>query len=166
MTTPATEGTPNQPTPPEGAAEVKLPDWVEQLPEGLKWVGKEVQDARAEAARYRTERNEIREQLSSAKSPEEFEALQKKTRELEAKLLRDTVARKHNVPEDLVDFLTATDEAGLEAQAAKLGRPAEDPAPKPTPLPPSGGANPLGDPNAEKSGKDAWAEYKQRSARL
>ena len=168
MTTPAPEATPTQPstpsTSPEGAAEV--PDWVKKLPEDLKWVGKELQEARTEAARYRTERNDLREQLSNAKSPEEYAALQKKAHDLEVSQRRKDAARKHNVPEDLLDFLTAEDEAGLEAQAAKLGRPKEDPTPTPTPLPPSGGSTPLGDPNVEPSGAEEYRRWRERNSRL
>lgn len=170
MTTPNPEATPTQTptaTPPEGDA-TATPDWVKELPENLKWVGKELQEARTEAARYRTERNDLREQLTGAKSPEEVEALQKQVHDLEVTHRRAEAARKHNVPEDLLDFLTAEDEAGLEAQATKLARGATPPAaPKPTATPPSGGLQPLGDPGAgDLDGRAEYKRWKESQSRL
>jgi uncharacterized protein (DUF3084 family) len=138
---------------------------VNELPDGLKWVGKELQDARSEAARYRTERNEVREQLASAKSPEEFSALQKKVHDLEVTQLRKDAARTHNVPEELLDFLTAEDEAGLEAQAKKLGRPAEKQTIPPTRTAPSGGSQPLGTPGTEVDGRTAYRQWADANRR-
>lgn len=134
------------------------------LPEDKAWVKKELDKARDDAAKYRIERNDLRTQLATASSPEEVAALQKQVAELELTSRRQAAAAKHNVPGELVEFLTATDEAGLEAQAAKLARPAAPAQPDPvvvTQLPPSGGATPLDDPSAAPSGKDEYRRWKE-----
>lgn len=171
MTTP-TEGTP---TPAEQAPEAAPADashtpappaddpWA-WLPSDKAWVKKELDKARDDAAKYRIERNDLRTQLSNASSPEEVAALRKQVAELEINSRREAAAAKHGLPSELIEFLTATDEAGLEAQAAKLARPAAPAQPDPvvvTQLPPSGGATPLADPNAAPSGVDEYRRWKE-----
>lgn len=96
---------------------------LDELPE---WARKKLTKANSEAARYRTELREAQEKLQSAKTVEEFEAATKeladKNAELEQALLRERVARKHNLPDALADRLRGSTEEELVADAKALAK--------------------------------------------
>jgi hypothetical protein len=95
-----------------------------------------VKDLRSQAAGYRTRLRELeaadtaRKQEGEAKKLAEMTEVERlksqlaaadlKARALEVSAVRAAAARKHNVPDELVEFLTAEDEAGALAQAEKL----------------------------------------------
>lgn len=168
MTTPAPEATPNQPAAPEAQAQQppKTINW-DEVPEAFKFLEKVVSEKNSEAARLRTERNELREKLASAKTPEEFEAIRVEN----IRLRRESVIEKYKIPEDVRDLLPEGDDlTALEAKAAKLAAaitpPAEPPAPTPTQLPPSGGSTPLTHPSSDSTGKDEYARWKAANKSL
>lgn len=116
-----------------GQSEDDLPDWGRA----------ELARARSEAAKYRTAAREAREALEKAKTPEEVEAatqdLVARNAELEATILRDRVARKHALPDELAARLQGTTEDELAEDAKKL---AALIVPVATPRDPSGGLDP------------------------
>ncbi|MBT2587943.1 hypothetical protein [Arthrobacter sp. ISL-95] len=124
------------------------------LPEEFKWLAKEVTTARAEAARYRTERNTLRESLEGAVTAEDFEAAKADWDGKVRTLVRDQIIKDHKLPPELAELLKGDDEASLAEHAATLAKfvpaapaaPAEPApateAPTPPPLPPVGGLTP------------------------
>lgn len=150
-------------------------DRWEGLPDEWNWTKEEVERAtrsaeaaNREAASRRVALRELEEKTKDAKTPEEFTAAMaeytNKNAALEAELARERAARKHGLSDDLVEFLTASTEAEIETQAAKLAglkAPAAPPAPNTTQVPLNGGVTPEAKPPA-KSGRDAWREYKAR----
>lgn len=128
------------------------------LPEEFKWLAKEVTAARNEAARYRTERNDLRKSLEGAVTAEDFEAAKNEWDGKVKALVREQIIKDHKLPDDLAELLKGDDEASLKEHAAKLAKyvPADAPdpvapepaaeeptaAPTPPPLPPSGGRDP------------------------
>ncbi|MYT31741.1 MULTISPECIES: hypothetical protein [unclassified Streptomyces] len=100
--------------PQAGASEGDLPEWAR----------KELTKVRGEAASYRTRLRDAEAKLSEAKSPEEFEAalneLQAKNAELEHSLTASSVARKHNLPDELAARLRGSTVEELEADARAL----------------------------------------------
>lgn len=148
------EGTTEQQQAPTGPST----DALAGLPEEFKWLAKEVTTARNEAARYRTERNDLRKSLEGAVTAEDFEAAKNEWDGKVKTLVREQIIKDHKLPEDLAELLKGDDEASLLEHAAKLAKyvPAEgaapevipnaadpEPAPTPAPLPPSGGRDPL-----------------------
>ena len=140
------------------------PDPWEAFPAEFNWVRKELEDTRKEAADKRVLARELQEKLTAAKTPEEVQKItsahETKTAELEAALVRERVARKTGLDEDLVEFLTAKTEDELLAQAAKLARKKADAEPVVvTVQEPRGGLNPSGD--HESSGFDEYKRWKE-----
>jgi chromosome segregation ATPase len=125
---------------PQNDAQSAESDSTDELPD---WARKSLKKANDEAASYRTQLRELQEQLKNAKSAEEHEAA---IAALNARIVaqdRQLAAKTHGLPDDLVEFITAEDTEGIEAQAAKLAAslaPAreEPPAPPATEQPPSG----------------------------
>ena len=124
-----TTETPENTTPePEAKAETPKPkepeakgDKEDDLP---SWARDELSRTRREAARYRTERNELRDKLKDAKSADEVTALvaeyEQKHAELTLEISRERVARKHGLPDELAQRLRGSDEKELEADAELL----------------------------------------------
>ncbi|WP_051298079.1 hypothetical protein [Brevibacterium album] len=102
----------------------------DDLPE---WARKSLKKANDEAASYRTQLREAQEQLKAAKSPEEHEAAVSALNERIVDQDRRLAAKDHGVPDDLLEFITATDPEGIEKQAKKLAASVatQDPAPAP-----------------------------------
>lgn len=145
------------------------PDPWEAFPAEFNWVRKELEDTRKEAADKRVLARELQEKLTAAKTPEEVQKItsahETKTAELEAALVRERVARKTGLDEDLVEFLTAKTEDELLAQAAKLARKKADAEPVVvTVQEPRGGLNPSGD-HAEPNGFDEYKRWKESNRR-
>lgn len=149
----------NNGAPQEGATEqtpaAPSAEALAGLPEEFKWLAKEVTTARAEAARYRTERNDLRKSLDGAVTAEDFEAAKAEWDGKVRTLVRDQIIKDHKLPPELAELLKGDDEASLAEHAATLAKfvpaepaaPAEEPAPPveaptPPPLPPSGGRTP------------------------
>lgn len=142
----------------EGADEGADEESDDTLPE---WARTKLTKANSEAASYRTQLREVQASLANAKTPEEFEAatneLNTKIEALETQLLRSTVARKFNLPDDLADRLRGGTEEELEADAKALQKyaaPAGDPDL-------SGGL----DPSEESEEFDAVAEARKARQR-
>lgn len=150
----------NNGAPQEGATEqtpaAPSAEALAGLPEEFKWLAKEVTTARAEAARYRTERNTLRESLEGAVTAEDFEAAKADWDGKVRTLVRDQIIKDHKLPPELAELLKGDDEASLAEHAATLAKfvpketeaPAVEPAVEPEaqtppPLPPSGGRDPL-----------------------
>jgi hypothetical protein len=148
----------NNGAPQEGATEqtpaAPSAEALAGLPEEFKWLAKEVTTARAEAARYRTERNDLRKSLDGAVTAEDFEAAKAEWDGKVRTLVRDQIIKDHKLPPELAELLKGDDEASLAEHAATLAKfvpaepaPAEESAPPveaptPPPLPPSGGRTP------------------------
>lgn len=143
----------------------------EGLPEEWSWTKNAVETANREAAARRVALNELKEATKDAKTPDEFDAAVKahetKQTALEAELARTRAARKHNLDDDVLEFLTGTTEEQIEAQAAKLA--SLKPASQGTPLVVTqtaltGGADPSQTPKAD-SGREKWLAYKAKTRR-
>ncbi|WP_394615889.1 hypothetical protein JNUCC0626_40165 [Lentzea sp. JNUCC 0626] len=93
----------------------------DDLPE---WARKELTKVRGEAANYRTQLRAAQESLSNAKTPEEFQAataqLSAKVTELETSLLRSSVARKYDLPDELAERLRGSTAEEMESDAKAL----------------------------------------------
>ncbi|AGM12032.1 scaffolding protein [Streptomyces phage Godpower] len=115
-TTEETESTEEKPEgeTPKTDSEDDLPDWAK----------KELTKTRGEAANYRVKLREAEGALKNAKTVEEYEAataqLSDKIAELETQLVREKVARKYELPDELAARLQGADEAALEADAKAL----------------------------------------------
>ncbi|WJN62707.1 head scaffold protein [Streptomyces phage phiScoe15] len=138
--TPVTEEKPAEGTTPPGTetpsteekpAEGETPKPEDELPE---WARKELTKVRGEAANYRTKLREAEASLQNAKTPEEFESarteLSKRIAELEHEVVVSKVARKYELPDELVPLLKGADEAALEAVAKTLQKYAVPAAPE------------------------------------
>jgi hypothetical protein len=127
----ATPGTPSTPSTEETPAEGTTPAPEDELPE---WARKELTKVRGEAANYRTKLREAETSLQNAKTPEEFESarteLSKRIAELEHEVVVSKVARKFELPDELVPLLKGADEAALEAVAKTLQKYAVPAAPE------------------------------------
>ena len=68
--------------------------------------------------------NDLKTQLSSAKTDDDFQAAQsqfdKQMGEMRLKLTRANIMREHQLPDDVTDLLVGGDEAALKASAEKL----------------------------------------------
>lgn len=97
------------------------PNREDELPQ---WAKDELSRTRREAARYRTERNNLREQFKDAKSPEEYQQAiseyEEKVKAADLKALRADVARKHNLPDALASRLQGETEEDLVKDAESL----------------------------------------------
>lgn len=89
-----------------------------------QWAKDELARVRREAARYRTERNDLREQVKVAKTPEEYEAAiaeyEEKVKAADIKALRADVARRFNLPDALASRLQGDTEDDLVKDAESL----------------------------------------------
>lgn len=143
------------------------------LPEEFAWVKDKVAESNSEAAKYRTQRNEAREQLAQAKTLEEFEAareaFEKQQAALELELTRERAARTHGLtPEDLGLLDGITDPEVLNERAKKLAerlaQAQSDPAP-PVPRELRGGRgneSPSDNPSDE-DGAALWRKHRAKS---
>jgi hypothetical protein len=122
--TPSTEEKPAEGTTPEVKPEDELPEWAR----------KELTKVRGEAANYRTKLREAEASLQNAKTPEEFEAarseLSTRIAELEHQVVVTAVARKYELPDELIPLLKGDSEEALEAVAKTLSKYAVTPAPE------------------------------------
>lgn len=158
---------------PEGQEPVVTPgtnEWdgkVESLPSAVQ---KMVKELREENAATRVERNELRDKLASAKTPEEFQQIvadnDKRVAAAETARVRAEAARDAQLPKEYDEFITASDEEGIKAQVAKLlalAKPAAVEPPEPivitqqTPRAPGHDAN---EP-PEKSGHELMRDWKK-----
>ncbi|MFE6494129.1 hypothetical protein [Streptomyces sp. NPDC057748] len=93
----------------------------DDLPE---WARKELKSVRDEAARRRNEAKALKTQLESAKSPEDYAAIEQRAAGFEADLNRERLARKYDLPDVIAKRIVgATDEereADAKALAAEL----------------------------------------------
>lgn len=123
--------TPSTPSTEEKPADGETPKPEDELPE---WARKELTKVRGEAANYRTKLREAEASLQNAKTPEEFESarteLSKRIAELEHEVVVSKVARKYELPDELVPLLKGADEAALEAVAKTLQKYAAPAAPE------------------------------------
>jgi hypothetical protein len=129
-TTPQTPSTPStEEKPAEGVTPETKPE--DELPE---WARKELTKVRGEAANYRTKLREAEATLQNAKTPEEFESarteLSKRIAELEHEVVVTKVARKYELPEELVPLLKGDTEEALELVAKTLSKYAVPAAPE------------------------------------
>ncbi|MFD6636763.1 hypothetical protein ACFWDN_13210 [Micromonospora chalcea] len=128
-TTATTEGGEGTSTEAEEKDDEKDDDGTAELP---KWAREKLTKANAEAANYRTRLREVEKKLSEAKTPEDFETATKELREanvnLERQLLRERVARKAGLPDDLAERLQGATQEELEADAKKLQKYAAAPS--------------------------------------
>lgn len=151
------------------AAPAETDRWA-GIPEEWAWTKNAVESANREAASRRVALRELEERVKDAKTPEEFNKaladVKAKEAELTNQLARERAARKHSLDDDMLEFLTADSEEGIEKQAAKLAtlKPSAVTPPVITKLPPTGGAKPS-DNTPPESGKDAWAEYRKKNRR-
>jgi hypothetical protein len=122
--TPSTEEKPAEGVTPEAKPEDELPEWAR----------KELTKVRGEAANYRTKLREAEASLQNAKTPEEFEAarseLSTRIAELEHQVVVTAVARKYELPDELIPLLKGDSEEALEAVAKTLSKYAVTPAPE------------------------------------
>lgn len=124
--------------------ESALPDWAQ----------KELTRARGEAAKYRTQRNELQDKLKDAKTPEDIEAATReyveKVEGLELQLTRERIARQFSLPDELAERLRGATEEELKADAKALQKFAR---------PSRGSDDPRGglDPSSEKDASDPKA---------
>ncbi|AFV51330.1 head scaffolding protein [Streptomyces phage phiCAM] len=122
-----TPSTPSTEAKPEGEA----PKPEDELPE---WARKELTKVRGEAANYRTKLREAETSLQNAKTPEEFESarteLSQRIAELEREVVVSKVARKYELPDELVPLLKGDSEEALELVAKTLSKYAVTPAPE------------------------------------
>lgn len=112
--------------------ETQTDEKVEQRPEPVNLEGfasevaylrGELEKVRKEAAKYRTERNEVREQMKGMTSLEEFQSLQTKLDEMEHKAQHDALVSKYaNVlPEAIRKSINwPEDEQSIKAKVEEL----------------------------------------------
>lgn len=102
-----------------------------ELPEHWR---KELTKVRGEAANYRTQLREAQKSLSEAKTPEDFEAARTefdtKLAELEAEVAVANVARKYEIPDELLPLLKGKPVGELEDIAKTLQKYAAPAAPE------------------------------------
>lgn len=109
-----------------------------------------VTKANAEAAATRVKLRETEARLSTAKTPEEFEAAVNDLRKQNDELTKAKIAAEHALPPELAELLKGSTEEELIAHAKTLAQFAPKPATKTGPL--KGGLNPNEeDPYAGKS---------------
>lgn len=86
-------------------------------------------EARKDAAKYRTRSREQAEALAKAKSPEDFQAVADRAAQFERELNVERALRKHQIPEELVEYLKGDTAEELEESAKTLARFASRQAP-------------------------------------
>jgi hypothetical protein len=124
----------------ETTEETTTEETTEQKPEAKpedelpEWERKELTKVRGEAANYRTKLREAEKSLSEAKTPEEFEAarteLSTRVAELEHEVAVEKVARKYEIPDELLPLLSGKPEGELETIAKTLQKYAAPAAPE------------------------------------
>lgn len=134
------------------------------------WAKAEVESVRREAGNYRTQLRDEQAKWKDAKTPDEVQALLSestaRTAQLEAAAERERVARKFNIPDEFMEFLTATDAEALAAQAEKLAAVAAPPAPVAptqvvvTEVAPTGGKTPIAE-APEEDGASLWRKSRK-----
>jgi hypothetical protein len=121
---------------------------VDALPE---WARKAITTANAEAANYRTRLREAEQKLGDAKTVDEFQTAVAEVRaeneRLEHEVLRERVARRFELPDDLAARLQGATAEELEADAKTLKKYAT-PAPS-APASLAGGLDPSDDGDTE-----------------
>lgn len=131
---------------------------VDALPE---WARKEISKANAEAANYRTRLRDAEQQLGGAKTVEEFQTAVQEVRtenqRLEAELLRERVARRFELPDDLAARLKGATAEELEADAKTLQKYAAPPPAAPASL--AGGLDPSDDSDTETNPRELARRY-------
>lgn len=139
--------------PEEKAPEAKEPEAKKEPEDELPaWAKDELSRTRREAARYRTERNTLKEQIKDAKSADEVQALvaeyEEKLARADLDLARERVARSANLPDELAARLKGSTEEELKADAETLKQFAR---------PARGGSDPKGglDPSVEPDAFDS-----------
>jgi len=90
---------------------------VDNLPE---WAQKIIKDLRTENASRRTKVNTLQEQLSTAKTPEEFATVTTTFNATVLDLERELVTVSFNLPPELAERLQGSTREELEADAKKL----------------------------------------------
>lgn len=117
------KGAGTQPAPDDKDGDKGKANPEDELPQ---WAKDELSRTRREAARYRTERNGLKEQFKDAKTPDEFQAVlaeyEEKVQQAELKALRESVARKHKLPDALANRLQGTSEEELTEDAKALAQ--------------------------------------------
>lgn len=167
----ATDTANTSPAEPAAASTDAAQDRWAGIPEEWAWAKNAVESANREAASRRVALRELEERVKDAKTPEEFNTaladVKAKEVELTNTLARERAARKHALTDDLLEFLTADSEEGIEAQAEKLAalKPVAVQTAVITKLPPTGGAKPNENSLPEKNGKESWAEYRKKNRR-
>lgn len=123
---------PNEPVTPEVTPEKPQDESKSSSITSLDDALKVINDLRAENAAKRVKAKEVEEKaakweeyVQSQKTElerltESKTALEKQLAELQANQLRDLIAKEVGVPEELVEFLTGSDEQTLRANAKKL----------------------------------------------
>lgn len=133
---------------------------LDGLPAEFAWVKKELDDARQEAARYRTQRSDLQKQLENSKSLEEFEALAKESSAQQKELERELDARRlvseHGLMASDVDLLLKVKADAMEDLASTLAERVRPPRSTREPQPVGGGQNA----GARKSGAELWREHR------
>ena len=149
-------------TPPSSSGDGAPSDQQELSHEALR---AELTKARGDAANYRTRLREAETKLAEAKTPQDLEAavaeMKSKNDELEASILRATVAGKHGLPAELAKRLAGKTEAELEADALALAKFAESPAAGSS-TPPRGGLNPTDDDDGETDPRALARKYRRK----
>ena len=123
-------------TPDEAAKVAELPDWAQS----------EMRRLRSESAARRVRERELTEQLSAAKTPEEFEAVVIENAKLQRAATLGDLTRTHSLSADALDLLADVPDDKLAVTAQKLASLSQAPAaPERTP---SGGLTPGDDEGA------------------
>lgn len=133
---------------------------LDGLPSEFAWVKKELDDARQEAARYRTQRSDLQKQLENSKSLEEFEALAKESATQQKELERELEARRlvaeHGLLASDVDLLLKVEADAMGDMASTLAERVRPPRSTREPQPIGSGQ----DAGARKSGAELWREHR------
>ena len=156
-TAPAAQEPAAEPVSPEQPATAEQPS-ADELPE---WARKAISTANAEAANYRTRLREAEQQLGNAKTVEEFQSavadVRTENQRLEHELLRERVARRFELPDDLAARLKGATAEELEADAKTLQKYAA-PAPA-APASLAGGLDPSDDSDTETDPRELARRY-------
>lgn len=159
-TEPAADTTATDPTPPAPETPDATPDLGDAGKKALaaersarKAAEKAAADALAKVQAFE-DANKTEQEKAAARA----EAAEKRAAEAEAKALRLEIASELNVPESLRKFLTASDDAGLRAQADELTKALSAATAEAGPRPPkpdhSQGAKPAGSAPAQLTRAD------------
>jgi len=171
MTVPTVDGgASTNPTDAPEATQGEQPKEVTKVEDLPQWAQDEIRNLRSEAASYRTGNRELRDQLSKAKSPEDFEALVNdyttKITGLELEIAKRDAAASAGLPPEFAARLKGNtpEELANDAKdfAAKLPKAPTPPASLPAQHP-AGGKTP--EVTKPLSPRDAAAAYRDRYKR-